>query len=209
MKNSTLFFIVSLLLVAFGFQIGMRVCTGFDKPGMPQVDTVFVQDTIVSEVSKEKAIPKGYELTRTSDIRSYQRQLAEYRDSLGRKPMLVEVHDTTYIAVPIQEHTFTDGSTYKFSVSGYAVKFLRHESYQDTKIVRRYVASPPKFAFSPFMRSLYSYDRLDVVAGLKLDIWQGKWQFSPSVGYGLNVNRSGYSHGMVAGFEIDYNLIRR
>lgn len=209
MKSSTTIFLVSFALVVFGFGLGLLTHREFNKTRSPQVDTVFVRDTVISEVAKERVIPMGYELVRTRDIMSYQRMLEEYRDSLNRKPTLVTVHDTTYIAVPIQEHTFTDGRTYTFSVRGYAVNFLRHESYQDTKIVRQYVSLSPKVAFSPFVRGLCSGDRLDVVAGLKLDIWRGKWQFSPSVGYGLNVNRSGYGHGMVAGFEVDYNLIRR
>lgn len=193
-----------------GFGIGRK--TARIEPPTPQVDTITIRDTIVDYKPKEVAIPAGYELVPvgTSDkIAILQDVILEQESQLLAKPTLVEVHDTTYIAVPMSKTTFTDDKTYKCEVLGYGTKMLWHESYQETSYIKVPELYTPKWAFSPVFDALAGKDVLAVGAGFRLDLWQGKWQFSPKAGYGLLYTPEGMRHGFYGGFSASYNLIRK
>lgn len=198
---------ILLLLFGAGFLTGRK--TAKSGPVTPQVDTVTIRDTIIDYKPQQAAIPNGYELVPSGTLHIYEEVLAAYKDSLARKPMLVEYHDTTFIAVPIDQTTFTDNKTYKCVVEGYASKMLWHESYQETKIVKVPQLYNPKWQFSPAVSAFVGKDILAVGAGLKLDVWQGKWQFSPSLSYCWGYSNGQQWHGPVATFSMSYNLIRK
>lgn len=198
---------ILLLLFGAGFLAGRK--TAKSGPITPQVDTVPIRDTLIDYKPQQAAIPNGYELVPSGTLHIYEEVLAAYKDSLARKPMLVEYHDTTFIAVPIDQTTFTDNKTYKCVVEGYASKMLWHESYQETKIVKVPQLYNPKWQFSPAVSAFVGKDILAVGAGLKLDVWQGKWQFSPSLSYCWGYSNGQQWHGPVATFSMSYNLIRK
>ena len=172
----------------------------------PKIDTILVRDTIVSEIAKEVAIPNGYELVATTTLKNYDEVLAAYKDSLERKPVLVTVHDTAYIAVPINEYTFTDDKTYAAVLSGYDVKMLRHESYQETAFITRPVPYLPKISFSPVLSAFGTKDIFFTGAGAEVEIRGGKWALRPSLGYGLNHNGQNWGHGPYLRLDATYNL---
>ena len=133
-----------------GFGIGRK--TARIEPPTPQVDTITICDTIVDYKPKEAAIPAGFELVPvgTSDkIALLEDVILEQESQLLAKPTIVEVHDTTYIAVPMSKTTFTDDKTYKCEVLGYGTKMLWHESYQETYYIKVPELYSPKWAFSP------------------------------------------------------------
>lgn len=203
---------LGILLLCFGagFLVGHKTHRNGQIPRETiRIDTLTIRDTVVDYKSKEVAIPAGYKLLAVAEVESLNRAVAAFKDSLRRKPAVVMVHDTTYIAVPYQDYTFTDGKTYAFAVNGYDVTFLRHESYQETKVVQVTQPYSPKWQFSPVFSAVAAKDVLGVGAGLKLDLWQNKWQFSPSVGYGLIYAGGGISHGFYGNFSLSYNLIRK
>ena len=199
---------ILLLVFAVGCFTGRR--SALKSLPEPQVDTVTIRDTIIDYKPQEAVIPKGWELVPASTIKLYNGIIEAYKDSLERKPTIVVEKDTTYIAVPIDETTFTDGKTYKCAVEGYATKMLWHESYQETQYITKTVPVPtlPKFAISPDFSALVSKSTIFIGAGAKIDIWAGKWRFSPGVDYGLFFNNGGeWSHGPAVTFSANYNFI--
>lgn len=198
---------ILLLLFGAGFLTGRK--TAKSGPVTPQVDTVTIRDTIVDYKPQQAAIPNGYELVPSGTLHIYEEVLAAYKDSLERKPMLVEYHDTTYIAVPIDKTTFTDHQTYECIVEGYATKMLWHKSFQETKYVQVPTLQQPKWQFSPVVSGFVGKDLLAVGGGLKLDIWSKRWQFTPSINYCWGYNGGQQWHGVVGSFSLSYNLIRK
>lgn len=209
-KDILIFVAVLLLFFGAGFAAGRKSHRNApilnDKP---KVDTLYQRDTIVAETVKETQIPRGYELVASEVLHTYKNLVDLYRDSLSRVPVLVEVHDTAYIAVPLSDYTFTDNKTYTAVVNGYNCKMLRHEAYNETMIVQRPQLYNPKWQLSPVVGAVAGKDVLGVGAGLKLDVWQNRWQFSPSAGYGFVYANGSASHGFYGSFSLSYNLIRK
>ena len=207
-----LLILVAVLLLFFGagFAIGSKSHRNSHiSQDKPKVDTLYQRDTIDAEMVKETQIPRGFELVASDVLRTYQSLVDLYRDSLSRVPVLVEVHDTSYIAVPLSDYTFTDDKTYRAVVNGYNVKMLRHESYQETKIIQQPQLYYPKWQISPAVGAVAGRDVFGVGAGVGLDVWQDRWQFSPSVGYGFFYANGSASHGFYGSFSLSYNLIRK
>lgn len=205
MKN---FATIALLILLFflGFIVGRRSHGNApNPPDNPSVDTLYIRDTIKSVEYKEMAIPKGWQLVSAQTLIAYEDLLAEYRDSLAQKPMLVTEHDTTYIAVPISQTTFTDDKTYKCLVEGYATKMIWHEAYQETQVITQTYTRDPRWALSPTVSAYVIPNAAVLSGGLRLDLWKGRWQFSPSAGYMLNF----HDFQWYAGATVSYNLFRR
>lgn len=200
---------IGLLLLLFfaGFYFGHR--NAEKNAPVPQVDTVTVHDTITDYKPIATPIPAGFELVPASLISGYDNIIAAYKDSLQRKPALVTLHDTTYIAVPMTRTTFTDNKTYKCEVQGYDTKMLWHESYQETKYITKTTEVPtlPKLVISPDFSAIVSKDIFFLGAGVKLDVWAGNWRFSPGVDYGLIWNGGQWSHGPAVTFSANYNFV--
>lgn len=197
-----------LLLFGAGFLIGRK--TAHPEVPVPQVDTITIRDTIVDYKPQEAAIPAGFKLIAVSQIEDYEKTIAEFQDSLNAKPTLVAIRDTTFIAVPMTDKTFTDGKTYECIVRGYDTKMLWHKSFRETKIVTEHYPVPPKFALSPFVGGrLYLPGTFYLGAGIRTDFWSGRWQFSPSVGYGMTFADKSFQHGFSAEFTASYNLTLR
>ena len=197
-----------LLLFGAGFLIGRK--TVHPEVPVPQVDTITIRDTIVDYKPQEAAIPAGFKLIAVSQIEDYEKTIAEFQDSLNAKPTLVTIHDTTFIAVPISRYHFTDKKTYECEATGYDVKMLWHKSFQETKYITDTYPVPPKFALSPFVGGrLYLPGTFYLGAGIRTDFWSGRWQFSPSVGYGMTFADKSFQHGFSAEFTASYNLILR
>ncbi|MGN1155675.1 MAG: DUF6808 domain-containing protein [Agathobacter sp.] len=200
---------LGLLLLTFGAGVLFGRCSrkrGETPPLCFKPDTTIIHDTIVDDKPKETLIPKGYELVPAGTLQNYNKMLAAYKDSLKRKPMLVEIHDTTYIAVPISEHTFTDDKTYKAVISGYDVKMIRHESFQETNIITKPVAVPPTFAISGGISAFGVGNVLGVGACVEASLRQGKWTLRPGIGYGLNYNGTAWNHGPYLRIDMTYNF---
>lgn len=197
-----------LLLFGAGFLVGRK--TAHPEAPVPQVDTITIRDTIVDYKPQETSIPAGFKLIPVSQIEDYEKTIAEFQDSLNAKPTLVTIHDTTFIVVPLTDKTFTDGKTYECVVRGYDTKMLWHKSFQETKYITDTYPVPPKFALSPFVGGrLYLPGTFYLGAGIRTDFWSGRWQFSPSVGYGMTFADKSFQHGFSAEFTASYNLILR
>ena len=200
---------LGVLLLTFGVGCFVGRRNALKSLPEPQVDTLFVRDTIIDYKPQEAAIPKGWKLVPASTIKAYEGAIAAYKDSLERKPTIVVEKDTTYIAVPIDETTFTDGKTYKCAVKGYATKMLWHESYQETAYITNTVEIPtlPKFAISPDLSAFVTPKVFGIGAGLKLDVWAGNWRFSPGIDYALIFSGGQWTHGPLVTFSTNYNFI--
>jgi len=207
-KIGNILLIVGLLLLfGAGFLVGRK--TAHPEAPVPQVDTITIRDTIVDYKPQEAAIPAGFKLIAVSQIEDYEKTIAEFRDSINAKPTLVTIHDTTFIAVPLTDKTFTDGKTYECVVRGYDTKMLWHKSFQETKIVTEHYPVPPKWSLSPYVGASFTPGFLSATAGIKMDFWCDRWQFTPSVGYGLLLTGEQYKPGWNASFTASYNLILR
>jgi hypothetical protein len=196
-----------LLLFVAGFYFGHR--NAEKNAPVPQVDTVTVHDTITDYKPIATPIPAGFELVPASLISGYDNIIAAYKDSLQRKPVLVTLHDTTYIAVPMTRTTFTDNKTYKCEVQGYDTKMLWHESYQETKYITKTMEVPtlPKLVISPDFSAFAAGKVFGMGAGVKVDAWAGKWRFSPSIGYALVKDSQAWAHGPAIAFSVNYNFV--
>lgn len=207
-KIGNILLIVGLLLLfGAGFLVGRK--TAHPEPPIPQVDTITIRDTIVDYKPQEAAIPVGFKLIAVSQIEDYEKTIEMFRDSINAKPTLVTIHDTTFIAVPITEKTFTDNKTYECAVTGYDTKMIWHKSFQETKIITETYPAPPKWMLSPYAGATFAPGILSASAGIKADFWCDRWQFTPSLGYSASFTGHGYQHGVMAGFSASYNLIRR
>lgn len=196
-----------LLLFGAGFLVGRK--TAHPEAPVPQVDTITIRDTIVDYKPQETSIPAGFKLIPVSQIEDYEKTIAEFQDSLNAKPTLVTIHDTTFIVVPLTDKTFTDGKTYECVVRGYDTKMLWHKSFQETKIVTEHYPVPPKWSLSPYVGASFTPGFLSATAGIKMDFWCDRWQFSPSVGYGMTFADKSFQYGFSAEFTASYNLILR
>lgn len=196
-----------LLLFGAGFLVGRK--TAHPEAPVPQVDTITIRDTIVDYKPQETSIPAGFKLIPVSQIEDYEKTIAEFQDSLNAKPTLVTIHDTTFIVVPLTDKTFTDGKTYECVVRGYDTKMLWHKSFQETKIVTEHYPVPPKWSLSPYVGASFTPGLLSATAGIKMDFWCDRWQFSPSVGYGMTFADKSFQYGFSAEFTASYNLILR
>lgn len=180
----------------------------------PQVDTLYAHDTITLTTAKETRIPRGWELmpAGTSEkLASYEELVSLYKDSLGRKPVVVEIRDTTYIAVPITEHTFTDDKTYSCGVSGYDVKMLWHKSYQTTAYIPTTAYRPYKWTAFPFVEVGVGSDFIAASAGVGLDLDMSandRWRFVPELGYNWLYANGRMRHGFYGSAKIKFNLIQ-
>lgn len=196
-----------LLLFGAGFLVGRK--TAHPEAPVPQVDTITIRDTIVDYKPQETSIPAGFKLIPVSQIEDYEKALAEFHDSLSAKPKIVTCHDTSYIAVPISRYHFTDKKTYECEATGYDVKMLWHKSFQETKYITDTYPVPPKWSLSPYVGASFTPGLLSATAGIKMDFWCDRWQFTPSVGYGLLLTGEQYKPGWNASFTASYNLILR
>ena len=202
-KDTLILLGIMLLIFGAGFLVGRKSHrNGQNSEVKPKPDTLIIRDTIVSEKAVKTKIPKGYELVAATTLDSLRNQTTEV-------PVIVTEHDTIYIAVPMSQYTFTDNKTYKAELSGYNVQMLRHESFQETKVVTQYVATPPKWAISGDLRAFCMKDEVSLGIGVKASLWQNKWRFSPFVGYAVYHNSGGYGHAPYFGFSIDCNFLMK
>ena len=206
--------IICLALFLGGFFLGSRRAVKSGGGDTPQKDTVWVRDTVMTTNGEKTTIPKGYELVAagtTERLKSYESLVALYRDSLNRKPALVDVNDTPHIAVPMSDFKFTDNDTYEFAVNGYNVSLLWHKSIQKTAYV-------PQVDYRPFRWTLYPTAGIISGAGLvSLNVGIGadiaisenrRWVFTPEAGY-LISNANGTQHlGFYGGIRIKYNIFQ-
>lgn len=200
---------LGLLLLIFGAGVLVGRCghrNGPDSQPQHKPDTLFIRDTIIDYRPKQATIPAGYELVPTTTLQRYDAVLAAYKDSLQRKPMLVEIHDTSYIAVPMSRTTFTDNATYKCLVEGYNTKMLWHESYQEKQIITKPVAVSPVFAISGGFSAFGIGKVFGLGAGIEASLRQGNWAFRPGIGYGVNHDGTGWGHGPYLRFDATYNF---
>lgn len=194
------------LTATLGFIGGRRSSI---MPSVEKSDTIIIRDTFIDYKPQEAAIPAGFKLIAVSQIEDYEKALAEFHDSLSAKPKIVTCHDTSYIAVPISRYHFTDKKTYECEATGYDVKMLWHKSFQETKYITDTYPVPPKFALSPYVGASFTLGFLSATAGIKMDFWCDRWQFTPSVGYGMLLTGGQYKPGWNASFTASYNLILR
>lgn len=214
---------ISVLLGIGMVRIDRRLRAPSDMP--PQVDTTTVLDTLTAPGSDPvTVIPDGFELVpagTATKVALYEDMVSQLSHDLYEKehpkPELVEIHDTTYIVVPMQEYTFTDHKTYEYAVRGYGVTELWHRSFQETNYITNTVT---KTEYRPFAFTLYpkvgmvgGVSFFSAQAGLGMDIaisQNRRWLFSPEAGYALLYSGPGKSllHGWYGGASIKFNLIQ-
>lgn len=228
MTKKTLIQLIVLLAVSLLLGYGMvKIDRHLRAPSgtPPQRDTVTVHDTVtVMGSDPVSAVPDGFELVpvgTATKVALYEDMVAQLSSALydleHPKPELVEIHDTTYIVVPMQEYTFTDHKTYEYAVRGYGVTELWHRSFQETNYITNTVT---KTEYRPFAFTLYpkvgmvgGISFFSAQAGLGMDIaisQNRRWQFSPEAGYGLLYSgpERPLSHGWYGGASIKFNLIQ-
>ena len=208
--------VVSVLLGLGMVRIDRHLRAPSDTP--PQADTVFVRDTSTTIGSEPvSAIPDGFELVplgTSQELRRYFATVAELRDSLASlKPVLVQVHDTAFIAVPMTEYTFTDGETYEYSVRGYNVTELWHKTFTQSQIITQTRMEYRDFAWTLYPKAgvLGGTGFVLANAGIGLDFaisGSRRWRFSPEGGYCLLYANNQLSHGWYGGASIKFNLIQ-
>ena len=201
---------IGLLLLLFfaGFYFGHR--NAEKNAPEPQVDTVTVRDTIIDYKPTAATTPAGWELVPSGIIKAYELAIDAYKDSLERKPTIVAGKDSsTYIAIPISQNYFTDHQTYECVVTGYETKMLWHKSFRETNYITNTVEVPtlPKLAISPDLGAFATQKVFGLSAGVRLDIWSGKWRFSPMVGYALIKDSQAWYHGPAVAFSVNYNFV--
>lgn len=187
----------------------------------PQRDTVTVHDTVtVTGSDPEAVIPDGYDLVPVGRIALYEDMVAQLSRDLYEKehpePVLVQVHDTTFVAIPMQDYTFTDRKTYEYAVRGYGVTELWHKSFQETQYITNTQTvteyRPPAFSLYPKVGMSGGTSFLSAQAGIGMDIaisQNRRWVFSPEAGYGLlYTGNHQLSHGWYGGANIKFNLIQ-
>jgi len=201
---------IGLLLLLFfaGFYFGHR--NAEKNAPVPQVDTVTIRDTIIDYKPTAATTPVGWELVPSGIIKAYELAIDAYKDSLERKPTIVAGKDSsTYVAIPISQNYFTDHQTYECVVTGYETKMLWHKSFRETNYITNTVKVPtlPKLAISPDLGAFATQKVFGLSAGVRLDIWSGKWRFSPMVGYALIKDSQAWSHGPAVAFSVNYNFV--
>lgn len=123
--------------------------------------------------------------------------------------------DTTFIEIPVPIETklFRDekDSTYEAQVSGYRASLDWIKVNQKTA----YITVPvpeykyPTFALSPTVDALILPDSYAAGAGLELDFWINRWQFTGGGGYALEISPGQRAFGWYGKGSIKYNLIRK
>ncbi len=199
---------VLALIFATGFFCGHR--NAEKNAPEPQVDTVTICDTITDYKPIPATTPAGWELIPSGIIKAYELALDAYKDSLERRPAIVADKDSsTYIAIPISQNYFTDHQTYECVVTGYETKMLWHKSFRETNYITNTVEVPtlPELAISPDLGAFATQKVFGLSAGVRLDIWSGKWRFSPKVGYALIRDSQAWTHGPELAFSVNYTFV--
>ena len=213
------FLAVSLLLGYGMVRIDRRLRAPSDTP--PQVDTTTVLDTLTAPGSDPVAvIPDGFELVpvgTATKVALYEDMVVQLSSALydleHPKPELVEIHDTTYIVVPMRDYTFTDHKTYEYAVRGYGVTELWHKSFQETTTITQRVPEyrPYSWTLWPKVGAFAGKGILGLQAGIGADIAISKnrrWRFEPEAGY-MMLNTGGQlSQGFYGSAVIKFNLIQ-
>lgn len=219
--KKTIIQLVAFLVVSLVLGYGMvRIDRHLRAPSgtPPQVDTVIVRDTVtVSGSEPELVIPNGYELVPVGKVQLYEDMVSQLSRDLYEKehpePVLVQVHDTTYIMVPMLDYTFTDHKTYEYAVRGYGVTELWHKSFQETTTITQRVPEyrPYSWTLWPKVGAFAGKGILGLQAGIGADIAISKnsrWRFEPEAGY-MMLNTGGQlSQGFYGSAVIKFNLIQ-
>jgi len=207
--------IICLALSIGCFFLGKRVgASAAVPPILPKADTVYVKDTSTTTAGQKTEIPKGYELVPAGTMKVYDAVLNAYKDSLERKPKLVTIRDTSYIAVPMSEYKFTDNKTYEFAVNGYDVTFLWHKSFTQTAYITQPVPTPQPFRWTlyPEAGMYYGAGVAFAKVGIGADIGISKnlrWRVTPEAGYSATIVGKDLQHGFYGGIAIKFNLIQK
>lgn len=210
---------VSVLLGIGMIRIDRRLRAPSGTP--PQVDTTTVLDTLTAPGSDPVAvIPDGFELVpvgTATKVALYEDMVVQLSSALydleHPKPELVEIHDTTYIVVPMRDYTFTDHKTYEYAVRGYGVTELWHKSFQETTTITQRVPEyrPYSWTLWPKVGAFAGKGILGLQAGIGADIAISKnrrWRFEPEAGY-MMLNTGGQlSQGFYGSAVIKFNLIQ-
>ena len=127
----------------------------------------------------------------------------------------MEIHDTTYIVVPMREYTFTDHKTYEYAVRGYGVTELWHRSFRETQYVTNTQTvtehRPYAFTLYPKVGALAGAGFIGLQAGIGADIAisdNRRWTLSLEAGYGAMWVSEQLSHGWYGGASIKFNLLQ-
>lgn len=210
---------VSVLLGIGMVRIDRRLRAPSDTP--PQVDTTTVLDTLTAPGSDPVAvIPDGFELVpvgTATKVALYEDMVVQLSSALydleHPKPELVEIHDTTYIVVPMRDYTFTDHKTYEYAVRGYGVTELWHKSFQETTTITQRVPEyrPYSWTLWPKVGAFAGKGILGLQAGIGADIAISKnrrWRFEPEAGYMMLNTGCQLSQGFYGSAVIKFNLIQ-
>jgi len=225
MTKKTLIQLIMLLAVSLLLGYGMvKIDRHLRAPSgtPPQRDTVTVHDTVtVTGSDPVSAVPDGFELVpvgTATKVALYEDMVVHLSSALydleHPKPELVEIHDTTYIVVPMTDYTFTDNKTYEYAVRGYGVTELWHKSFQETTTITQHVPE-----FHPYRWTLYptaglfagTGNLVGAKAGIGADIAisaNGRWRFVPEGGYAFIYTNGVASHGFYGGVGFKFNLIQ-
>ena len=163
-----------------------------------------------------EVVPDGFELVPAGTLQQLRRSFStidELRDSLGREPELVFVHDTAFIVVPLQDYKFGDGKTYEMLVRGYDVDLLWHKSFNETTVITK-----TEEVFRDFKWTLYpragAFALPGVVGatlGLGADISLSpdrRLRFVPEAGYGAFYSSGAIRYGPFVGGAVRFNVVQ-
>ena len=203
--------------LVLGVVLGFVTEHRFSRPSGPQIDTLTIHDTTyVDSPVPVEVVPDGFELVPAGTLQQLRRSFAtidELRDSIGREPELVFVHDTAFIVVPLQDYKFGDGKTYEMLVRGYDVDLLWHKSFNETTVITK-----TEEVFRDFKWTLYpragAFALPGVVGatlGLGADISLSpdrRLRFVPEAGYGAFYASGAVRYGPFVGGSVRFNVVQ-
>lgn len=199
-------FVVGIILTAgFSVKIGQKIGQkrGYDQGYADAIasikpDTVW-RDTTIYE---EKPVP-----------------VIEYRDTGRLVYVKIPVKDTTghadtnIVPMPttVKQYADTVDHSYELQISGVEPQLDWIKVHQKTA----YITVPvpeykyPTFILSPAIDAFVFPDLYGVGAGIDLDFWVGRWEFSGGGGYSVQTNPQETVTGPYGTFKVRYNLIRK
>ena len=132
------------------------------------------------------------------------------------KPVYIAVHDTTtihdstYIVLPREFKQYRT-EAYSLQISGVDPSLDWVETYNQTEYITKVVPEYkyPTFILSPTVDAYILPDSFGVGAGMELDYWANRMEFSGGIGYGVQDVPGDRLTGWYGKFSVKYNLIRK
>lgn len=211
--------VVGIILTAgFSVKIGQRI--GYKKGYTDALasikpDTVYIKDTShYDKPEPVETVTGDYIQVKAGTIAALKKQIAVLEESLNNVPDTVKVYlkdsSEVQVSLPIERKTYRD-STYACQISGIQPSLDWIETYNKTAYITVPVPTYqyPKFVLSPVVDALVLPKSYFIGAGIEVNYYINRWEFSGGGGYGIETFPGQTTKGPYGKFNIKYNLIRK